>query len=68
MYLSELLWTIGWSIGWGSVYGLALTPAWWIGLHLHVLTEEKQLEEKLGSKYQDYQNQVPGRIFPRRST
>ncbi|MBC8355085.1 MAG: isoprenylcysteine carboxylmethyltransferase family protein [Planctomycetes bacterium] len=65
MYLSELLWPIGWSIWWGSIYGLALTPICWIGLLLHVLTEEKQLEEKLGSQYDDYKKQVPGRIFPR---
>ena len=64
MYLSELLWPIGWSIGFGSIYGLALTPIWWIGCLLHVLTEERQLEEQLGSQYADYKKQVRGRLLP----
>ncbi len=65
MYLSEILWPIGWSIGWGSIYGLALTPIWWIGFLLHALIEENQLDEKLGSRYHEYKKHIPGRIFPR---
>lgn len=65
MYLSEFLWPIGWSIVWGSIYGLALTPIWCIGGLLHVLVEEEQLEEELGTQYQEYKRRVRGRFFPR---
>lgn len=64
MYLSELLWPIGWSIVWGSIYGLILTPFWCIAGAAHILTEEKQLEEQLGTQYQEYKNDVPWRILP----
>ena len=64
MYLCEILWPIGWSILWGSVYGVALTPIWWLGFLLHVLIEERQLEEQLGSQYREYRERVRGRIFP----
>ena len=49
---------------WGSVYGLALTPIWWIGIQLHVLAEEALLERELGGEYTAYMRKVRSRILP----
>ena len=64
MYLSEVLWPIGWSMMWGSIYGLALTPLWWLGFLFHVLVEEARLEKELGSEYTEYMKSVRSRILP----
>ncbi len=64
IYLSEILWPVGWSLMWGSIYGLALTPLWWIAFTWHALAEENQLERVLGSEYAAYKKKVRGRIIP----
>ena len=64
IYLCEVLWPVGWSLMWGSIYGLALTPVWWLGFLLHARAEEEQLERVLGQQYRDYCARVRGRIFP----
>jgi len=64
IYLNEVLWPVGWSLIWGSVYGLALTPIWWIAFLFHAIAEEDQMESVLGPEYTKYQERVRGRIFP----
>ncbi|RMG44319.1 MAG: isoprenylcysteine carboxylmethyltransferase family protein [Acidobacteria bacterium] len=64
IYLSEVLWPAGWSLIWGSVYGLALTPIWWLAFLLHAIAEEDRLEAVLGSEYAEYKARVRGRLFP----
>jgi protein-S-isoprenylcysteine O-methyltransferase Ste14 len=64
IYLSEVLWFLGWAIMWRSVYGLALSPVWWLVFLVHALSEEANLELTLGSAYAEYKRKVRGRIFP----
>lgn len=64
IYLSEVLWPVGWSLAWGSVYGLALTPLWWLAFLYHAIAEEEELKRVLGGEYTAYMERVRGRIFP----
>ena len=64
IYLAELLWPLGLAIMYHSVYGVALTPLWWLTLLIHALSEEAELERTLGSEYLAYKKKVRGRIFP----
>lgn len=64
IYLCEVLWPAGWSLMWGSVYGLVLTPVWWLLLLLHAIAEEEQMERVVGTEYAEYKERVRGRIFP----
>lgn len=64
IYLCEVLWPVGLSIMFRSVYGLALTPIWWLAFLIHALSEEADLERALGPEYLEYEKQVRGRIFP----
>ena len=64
IYLSELLWPLGLAIIFHSVYGVALTPLWWLAFLIHALSEEADLERTLGKEYLEYEKKVRGRIFP----
>jgi protein-S-isoprenylcysteine O-methyltransferase Ste14 len=64
IYLCEVLWPLGLAIMFRSVYGLALTPVWWLAFLIHALSEEADLERALGSEYLEYKTKVRGRIFP----
>jgi protein-S-isoprenylcysteine O-methyltransferase Ste14 len=64
IYLFEVMWPVGLSIMFNSIYGLALTPAWWLTFLIHTLSEEADLERALGEEYLDYMKKVRGRIFP----
>ncbi len=64
IYLSEVLWPVGWSLMWGSVYGLVLTPVWWLMFLFHAIAEEDQLEHVVGSDYTKYKERVRSRILP----
>jgi protein-S-isoprenylcysteine O-methyltransferase Ste14 len=64
IYLCEVLWALGWAVMFCSVYGVALTPVWWLAFLVHALAEEGSLERTLGTAYLDYRKKVRGRIFP----
>jgi len=64
LYLAELLWPLGLAIICRSIYGVALTPVWWIAFLLHALAEEAEMERTLGADYLEYKNKVRGRIIP----
>jgi len=64
IYLFEIIWPIGLSIMFNSIYGLALTPLWWLTFLIHTLAEEADLERALGEEYLAYKRKVRGRIFP----
>jgi protein-S-isoprenylcysteine O-methyltransferase Ste14 len=64
IYLSELLWPLGLAIIFRSVYGVALTPFWWLVFLIHALSEEADMNRVLGSEYQEYEKKVRGCIFP----
>lgn len=63
-YLGELLFSLALSIYFRSIIGLAFTPIWWAGLHLHIIHEEESLEKEFGPFYLEYKNRVKGRIIP----
>lgn len=64
IYLCEVLWSLGWAIMFRSIYGIALTPVWWLAFLIHALSEEAAMENALGIKYLDYKKKVSGCIFP----
>ena len=64
IYLCEQLWFIGYCIMFGSIIGLCTVPLWWVAFWVHILAEEKMLEDALGDKYRDYKNKVKGRMLP----
>lgn len=64
IYLAELLWPLGLAIICRSIYGVALTPLWWIAFLLHALAEEAELEKTLGEPYRQYAGKVRGRFLP----
>ncbi len=64
IYLFEVLWPLGLAVMFRSIYGVALTPVWWLAFLIHSLSEEADLERVLGSAYVDYTKKVRGRIFP----
>jgi protein-S-isoprenylcysteine O-methyltransferase Ste14 len=64
IYLAELLWPLGLAIMFRSIYGAALTPAWWLAFMIHAISEEADLERVLGRAYEDHKRKVRGRILP----
>jgi protein-S-isoprenylcysteine O-methyltransferase Ste14 len=64
IYLAEQLWFIGLCIMFRSVIGLCTVPLWWLAFWLHILAEEKMLEDVLGEQYREYKKRVKGRMFP----
>jgi protein-S-isoprenylcysteine O-methyltransferase Ste14 len=64
IYLSEQLWFIGYCIIFQSVIGLCTVPLWWLAFWVHILAEEKMLEDTLGSRYLEYKEKVKGRMLP----
>ncbi|MFC1483293.1 methyltransferase family protein, partial [Candidatus Margulisiibacteriota bacterium] len=64
IYLSEQLWFIGYCVIFQSLIGLCTVPLWWLAFLLHILAEEKMLEDVLGNKYRKYKKKVRGRMLP----
>jgi protein-S-isoprenylcysteine O-methyltransferase Ste14 len=64
IYLCEVLWPLGMAIMFCSVYGVFLTPVWWLAFLIHALAEEANLRRELGDEYIEYEKKVRGRIFP----
>ena len=64
IYLCEQLWFIGYCIMFRSIIGLCTVPLWWLAFLVHILAEEKMLEDTLGDKYREYKKKVKGRMLP----
>lgn len=64
IYLCEQLWFIGYCIMFRSIIGLCTVPLWWLAFLIHILAEEKMLEDILGDKYREYKKKVKDRMLP----
>ena len=64
IYLGEQLWFIGYCIMFQSIIGLCTVPLWWLAFLVHILAEEKMLEDTIGDKYREYKKKVKGRMLP----
>jgi protein-S-isoprenylcysteine O-methyltransferase Ste14 len=64
IYLGHLLEMLGWSIGTGLLVCWGLTAFAIVSGAVMIRTEEKELVERFGESYRNYQKQVPA-IIPR---
>ena len=64
LYLAHLLNMIGWSLGSGTLATFALTATAFITGAIMIRLEERELAERFGTAYREYQQRVPA-VFPR---